>query len=303
MMEPKGTVAKANGIDIWYETFGDKKDPAFLLLMGGCCQAVLWPVDFCTKLSEKGFFVIRFDYRDAGLSTCFDFEVAPYTFFDMAKDAIGLLDSLKIQKAHLFGLSTGGALAQVLAAHFPSRVETIALIATSCDFRPLNKGLGLHKNVVDSGSLSPPSKRYFQAMDTLFKTPAKNNEEALTQRMTLWQVLNGSKIPLPEASERAMHELFLKRLRYPEGLNNHLLANVCSEELLLEASNNIHVPTIIFQGSEDPIFQIDHGQELHRRINGSTLYILQGHGHVPNPYFFDFIIDKLLCTKSLKEAV
>lgn len=78
------------------------------MVMGGCCQGILWPTEFCQKLADEGFYVIRYDHRDAGFSTCFDFETDPYDLIDMAKDAIGLLDYLEVEKTHLFGLSMGG---------------------------------------------------------------------------------------------------------------------------------------------------------------------------------------------------
>jgi len=287
----KGQIFKANGIDIWAESFGNPDHPAFLLIMGGCCQGILWPTEFCAALADQGFYVIRYDHRDAGLSTCFNFDEAPYTHFDMAKDAIGLLDALGIEKAHLFGLSTGGSIGQIIAAHFPSRVLSLGLIATSTDFEPLDRALQ-GKPPLSEG-LSSPSEAYLSAMDQFLHDVPETEEEELEQRVAIWQLLNGSKIPLEENAQRKLHMEFLKRLRWRPGLENHIRANYLSEDVLREAANKIRVPTIVFQGSEDPIFQPDHGEALAGAISGSSYHVLEGHGHVPNPHFFDVIVEKL----------
>jgi len=286
-----GQVVKANGIDIWTESFGNTDHPAFLLIMGGCCQGILWPTEFCTALAEQGFHVIRYDHRDAGLSTCFNFDEDPYTHLDMAKDAIGLLDALGIEKAHLFGLSTGGSIGQIMAAQFPARVLSLGLIATSTDFEPMDRALQGKPPL--SGALSSPSEAYLAAMDQFLRNAPKTEEEQLKQRVAIWQLLNGSKIPLEESSQSSLHKQFLERLKWIPGLENHLKSNYLSEEMLRESAKQIDVPTIVFQGSEDPIFQPDHGEALTGAISGSSYYLLDGHGHVPNPHFFDFIIEKL----------
>ena len=129
-------IARINAIDVWYETFG-KKEIGASTIMGGCCQGVLWPV-FCERLAHEGFYVIRYDHRDAGLSTCVDFEENPYDLMDMAKDAVGILDAANIEKAHLFGVSLGAFLAEIMAGYFPERVHSILLMGSSCDIRPMN---------------------------------------------------------------------------------------------------------------------------------------------------------------------
>src|ERR1700722_20304356 len=100
LKKTNGQIAKANEIDIWYETFGDEKSKPLLLIMGGCCQGVLWHRQFCESLADEGFYVIRYDHRDSGFSSCYDYETNPYGLMDMAKDAIGLLDAIGIQKTH-----------------------------------------------------------------------------------------------------------------------------------------------------------------------------------------------------------
>ncbi|MDQ3294898.1 MAG: alpha/beta hydrolase, partial [Actinomycetota bacterium] len=104
-----------NGITIEYETTGDPADPALLLVMGLGAQLIAWPIELRDALAARGYFVIAHDNRDVGRSTKFDdgprpdvaaaftgdFSSAAYTLSDMAADAVGLLDALGIDAAHI----------------------------------------------------------------------------------------------------------------------------------------------------------------------------------------------------------
>ena len=130
-------IARANGIDICYEIFGDAGAEPMLLIMGLAGQMIIWDDDFCRQLAGRGFRVIRFDNRDIGKSsrltggkrlTALELlklrflkipVAAPYKLLDMAKDTVGLMDALGIKSAHLVGQSMGGMIAQEIAISFP----------------------------------------------------------------------------------------------------------------------------------------------------------------------------------------
>ncbi len=290
-------MTKANNIDIWFETFGNKEDPVLLLIMGACSQGILWPSELCQKLASVGFYVIRYDHRDTGLSTHFDFEKNPYDLMDMSKDAIGLLDSLKIKKAHLMGLSMGGPIAELIAVHFPEYVHSITLMATSCDFRPMNlayAGLPPEEN-----SLSRPKDFYIEWIASFKEKTPKNLEEAIEQRVECWRLLNGAVIPFEEELYRKLHKEFLLRQRNPESIKNHFFVCSNSEQYVRSVSSKVKVPTLILHGSEDPIFPSDHGEMLAMSIEGSKYIPLYGMGHVPNRYFYDLIVQEV---SKLKEV-
>jgi len=286
-------MATANGIDIWYETFGKKENPAVLLIMGACAQAICWDQTFCEKLANEGFYVIRYDHRDAGLSSSFDFVKSPYDLMDMAKDAIQVLDSQNITQAHVFGISLGGYLAELLGAYFQERVHTITLMGVACDIRPMN--LSFAGLPVDNTAPSPPKPEYLAWMKEFLKLSPQTNEEKLANRLEGWNMLNGQKIPLNEKTNRKIHTEFLSRLRYPQGMANHMavLGSKQSEEWILTTPYKIKVPTIILQGSEDPIVPPDHGVCLHRAIEGSEYVLVEGMGHTPNDHFYDLYINIL----------
>src|ERR1700679_2190678 len=147
-LDPGERIALANGLEICYQTFGEDTDPPLLLIMGLGAQMILWDDEFCTQLAAHGYRVIRFDNRDIGKSSKIDMPppdlaialfqrrpgetlAAPYLLRDMAADAIGLLDFLRIGRAHVVGASMGGMIAQELAIHWPQRVRTLTSIMST----------------------------------------------------------------------------------------------------------------------------------------------------------------------------
>ncbi len=138
--------AKVNNIEIEYEIFGDPSSKPLLLVMGLGAQMIRWDLEICELLVNRGFYVIRFDNRDVGLSTKLEEAgepdvmklfmaaqkgepiSAPYTLDDMADDAIGVLDALNIQKAHICGASMGGMITQIIGYRHPLRVLSLCSI-------------------------------------------------------------------------------------------------------------------------------------------------------------------------------
>jgi pimeloyl-ACP methyl ester carboxylesterase len=137
--------ATVDGVRLCYETFGSERDPAVLLVMGLGTQMIAWHADFCARIAERGFFVIRYDNRDVGRSTHLDHRPPPttreiltrrhrnpaYTLGDMADDGMGLLDQLDVDAAHVVGASMGGVLAQIMAAWRPDRVRSLVSIMSN----------------------------------------------------------------------------------------------------------------------------------------------------------------------------
>src|SRR5579883_2442743 len=122
--------AQANGITLWYETFGNPEDPALVLITGLGFQGIgFWLTPFCERLAAGGRYVIRFDNREVGRSQWFD-QTATYSLEDMADDVAGLLDALGIARAHIVGQSLGGQIAQLVAIRHPTRVLTLTSMMT-----------------------------------------------------------------------------------------------------------------------------------------------------------------------------
>ncbi|WP_343538558.1 alpha/beta hydrolase [Sphingobacterium thalpophilum] len=117
-------------IEICTESFGNPKNPAILLLAGATVSMLYWDEDFCRRLADKGFYVIRYDNRDVGTSTNYEPGSAPYNIVDFEEDAIKILDGYNFDNAHFVGISLGGLIAQIAAIRHPHRVESLTLIAT-----------------------------------------------------------------------------------------------------------------------------------------------------------------------------
>ena len=144
-----------NGLDIEYESFGRGGDPAILLIMGLASQLTLWPEALCSGLAARQFRVIRFDNRDIGKSTHLSDKGAPdlaalmarllsgqpveppYTLNAMAADAMGLLDAIGVDRAHIVGASMGGMIAQLVAVHYPARTKSLVSIMSTTGRRDL----------------------------------------------------------------------------------------------------------------------------------------------------------------------
>ncbi|WP_420422435.1 alpha/beta fold hydrolase [Simkania sp.] len=214
----------------------------------------------------------------------------------MADDALDLLDFMKIEKAHLFGLSLGGPVAGLVTKKQPEKILSVALIATSPDFRPLN--LALEKKPIKEGLLSSPTQKYLDFMAIFLENPPETDEEMLEARVETWGFLASSHLPFNEKRERELQAEFLKRMRHPEGLANHIKANMLSEELIRKAFCHLEAPVVIFHGTVDPIFPVDHGQALADEIRDSKLLLIPNMGHGIHETLYPLYIEEIKSSSS-----
>jgi pimeloyl-ACP methyl ester carboxylesterase len=287
----EGRIAQVNGIEIWYETFGNFQDPAMLLIMGTGGQGILWPQKLCNQIADEGFYVIRFDNRDTGQSTSISYRNTPYDLNDMALDAIGLLDHLQIAKGHVVGASMGGAIAQLMAAHFPERICSITLLGSSYDFVPLmNAFTGASFGY---SPLSGPKDGYVKWMHSVVKNPKPSKEEKFQLILKGWEISNGRGVPFENQIFEDLVYQALEREDNPEGVFNHVLALNASLYHMKEVQHLIQAPALVIHGSEDPIVPIDHGQALAEAIRGAKLLEVKGMGHFVHSSFYDLIIEAI----------
>ena len=264
--------ARANGIDIEYEALGDPKATPLLLVTGLGAQLITWDDDFCAQLASRGFHVIRFDNRDAGLSTRMDAAGPPdmaaalngnphaaYRLDDMADDAVGLLDALGINSAHIVGVSMGGYLVQVMAINHPDRVLSLTVIMSGPNSR---EGV-------------PPTP---EGMAVLLAKPPLTPEESIELSMAGRRALLGSADPFDEAFERAKAVRAVKRAYYPVGAGRQLVAILAAEERL-ERLKAVRVPTLVIHGTDDVLVPIENGRRVASAVPGARLLELEGMGH------------------------
>jgi pimeloyl-ACP methyl ester carboxylesterase len=275
-------IARANGIDICYETFGDPGAEPMLLIMGLGAQMVLWDDEFCRQLAAHGFRVIRFDNRDIGLSTKFTggrrltvFELlrlrffhtpvaAPYRLSDMAKDTVGLMDALGISSAHLVGASMGGMIAQEIAISFPQRVRSlISIMSTTGNPR-----------------LPPPSR---EVAARLMAPPPKSKDEYLARFAQTWKMLRVGSFPEDEAFDRVRAERSYERGLNPAGVGRQLRAILASGSRK-ERLRSVTAPTLVIHGTVDPLVRPEGGKDTAAAIPGAKLMMVEGMGHaIPIP--------------------
>lgn len=281
-------ITQANNIEICYDTFGEDTDPAFLLIMGLGGQMVAWEEDFCQEIASHGYFVIRFDNRDVGLSTKFEetsvpdvialmqgesVEV-PYKLIDMAKDTIGLLDVLKINKAHLCGASMGGMIAQIIAIEFPERVLSLISIMSTTSNPDL-----------------PPSTT--EATTVLMTPPEPEREAHIEQGVEMWRILDGGILPFDEEFIRNRVARAYDRSFYPMGTIRQLAA-IISSGSRKEALKSINIPSLVIHGDADPLVPIEGGQDTVDSIQGAKFVRINGMGHNITPNLSPQIISEIL---------
>lgn len=283
--------ARANGIEIEYETFGRPSDPTLLLVMGFGAQMIIWREAFCESLASRGLQVVRFDNRDVGLSTKFDHAPvpdlasvtaavaegkvvpAPYLLSDMAADAIGLLDALGVDAAHVAGASMGGMIAQTIAIEHARRVRTLISIMSTTGAPDLPRA----KPEVMAALLSPVSTERAAAVERGLVTS---------------RVLGSPAYPLDEGEERALLERAFDRGVHPAGVARQLLALIAAESRREELAS-VRVPTLVIHGTADPIITIEGGRDTAASIPGAEFLEIEGMGHNLPPVLWPAIVDAI----------
>ena len=269
---------KANGIEIEYEALGSRSDPALLLIMGLGAQLTIWPDAFCRGLADKGFYVVRYDNRDVGLSTDFgswgvpnipealgramrgEKVAAPYLVKDMAADGVGLLDALGLDRAHIAGASMGGMIAQVVAASWPRRTRSLVSIYSTSGRPGLPRG-------------KP------EALAMLAGQPeGPSREQRVAYGIKLRTVIGSPKYPTPAAEVRAFVEKNVDRRWYPEGGARQYLSAIASGDRV-ELLKTIKAPTLVLHGEEDPLLPVECGRDIARLVPGAEIQTYPGWGH------------------------
>ena len=286
-------IARANGIDICYEIFGDAKAEPMLLIMGLGAQMIHWDDEFCRQLAARGFRVIRFDNRDIGKSSKLSGGkrltavellklrflkipvAAPYTLLDMAKDTISLMDVLGIQSAHLVGASMGGMIAQEIAISFPQRVRSLTSIMST----------------TGNPKVPPPTR---EASAILMAPPPATKEEFFVRFAQTWKILRGGSFPEDEALDRSRAERTYERGLNPAGVGRQLRAILASGSRK-ERLRAVKAPTLVIHGSVDPLVRPEGGKDTAASIPGAKFLLVEGMGHaLPIPMWPQVIdaIDK-----------
>ena len=244
-------------IRICYDTVGDAEDPPLLLVAGLGNQIVTWQDEFCASLIDRGFFVIRFDNRDCGLSTIVG-DAHDYSLHDMAGDAIAVLDALGIARAHVFGHSLGGMIAQVLAIEHPDRIATMSVLSTATGNWDYGKP--------SDEALAAISRPATQDRDESFERDVANRH--------MWS----SPSWFDEELTREQFRIAYDRAFTPGASTRQFRAILQSPDRE-EALRVLTVPTLVMHGTLDPLIAMDGGQRLASLVPGAEFIEIEGLAH------------------------
>lgn len=282
---------QANGIRLCYDSFGAADAAPLLLIMGLAAQMVAWDDSFCSQLAARGYRVIRFDNRDIGLSSHLGYAgmpdiaaaigaalqgrpvQAPYLLRDMADDAVGLLDALGIERAHVVGASMGGAIAQTLAIHHGARLRSMtSIMATS-----------------GAPGLPGPTQA---AMAVLLKPTPADWDGYLANYLSAWKVLRAGNFPEDEARDAARAKLNFSRGLNPAGVARQMAAILASgsrRQLLA----TVGVPTLVIHGDADPLVPLACGIDTAQAVPGAKLVVVKTMGHALPIRLWPTLIDSI----------
>ena len=272
-------VRLGNNLQLEYESFGSSDAPAVLLIMGLGAQLLRWNPEICDGLVAAGYRVIRFDNRDCGLSTHFDEApipavgdviaalrngekpAVPYTLDDMADDCVGLLDALGIGAAHIVGISMGGAIAQLVAAHHADRVLSLTCLMAS------------------SGNLALPGPTPEAAAALFAPLPRDRSRDSIVaDGIRRFLVVASPDYPSDGAWLQQLFAREFERGFYPPGVARQLAAIIANGDRRPLLAT-IRVPTLVLHGAEDPLIPAACGEDIARHVPGARLHLIPGMGH------------------------
>jgi pimeloyl-ACP methyl ester carboxylesterase len=272
-------IVGANGVDLCLETFGDPTDPAILLIAGAASSMLSWEGDFCERLAAGSRFVIRYDNRDTGRSVTYGPGAPKYTGPDLVEDAVGILDALGVDRAHLVGISMGGGTAQLVALDHPDRVASLTLISTS-------PGSG-----ADLPEMSEELRAHFAGA---IEEPAWSDRDAVIDYIVEdARPYAGKSRPFDEAAWRDLAGRdFDRTINIASSMKNHFLIE--GGDSWRERLGEIRIPTLVLHGTEDPLFPYGHGVALANEIPGARLLPLEGTGHELPRSAWDVVVPAIL---------
>jgi pimeloyl-ACP methyl ester carboxylesterase len=259
--------------------------------MGLGAQLITWPEAFVQQLTARGFFTIRYDNRDSGLSTKFegtpdfgalfggDMSSVLYTIEDMADDAIGLLDELGVARTHVVGVSMGGMITQSLAINYPARFLSACSIMSTTGDRTVGAPTG-------------------EAVAALLRPPAANREEAVAASLEGSRVISSPGFPFDFDLMTRRAEAAYDRSYCPEGTARQLGAILGSPDRT-EGLRRVTIPFLVIHGEEDPLVTVSGGKATAAAVPGSELVLIPGMGHDLPDAAWDRIIDAIVANTAL----
>ncbi|GAA2986467.1 alpha/beta fold hydrolase [Streptosporangium longisporum] len=246
------------GVELCVETFGDRATSAIVLVAGAGASMLWWDAGLCERIAAHGRFVIRYDHRDTGRSTCYPPRRPAYSFTDLALDVLGIQDALGVERAHLVCQSMFGGIGLILGVDHPGRVASLTFVSSS----------------TGASDLPPPS-------DDLAVPPEPDPSDAAAVVESVVagaRAYAGDSPYFDRAATRSLAERDVARARdYRSTLVNHYAVGF--DGPARGGFGDIAVPTLVVHGDRDPVLPLPHGRALRDAIPGAELLVLEGAGH------------------------
>ncbi|GAC56018.1 putative esterase [Gordonia hirsuta DSM 44140 = NBRC 16056] len=292
-MEQRSGVARAGDLEVVYDEFGDRQAPPVLLIMGLGAQMVYWREDFCRRIADDGYRVIRFDNRDVGLTSKLDgvrvggpplplrlgqtflgrpVSGAPYTLLDMASDARAVLDHLDVERAHIVGASMGGMITQVFAAEHADRTSTATVIMSSNN----------------QAFLPPPGPQQLRA---LISPPPRgaDRERLIAHRAKVGRIIGSPVHPASWEQSLAHSAEYFDRNYYPAGFLRQFAA-IQGTGSLVGYNKRTTAPTLVLHGTHDRLMRPSGAKAIARAVPGARLTMVDGMAHdLPEPLWDEIV--------------
>eukprot|EP01035_Chromulina_nebulosa_P024538 gene24538-31958_t len=273
---------------LWTEAFGDSSNPLVVLIAGAEKQGLYWHQSMCQSLAQKGYYVVRFDHRDTGLSSFIDFNAHPYRLDNLVQDVLRIIHFYEKKHAHVIGCGMGGYLAQMMAVAYPETLKSLVLLMTTHDARAIEQ-----KSKVSDG-LPATAAVIINQLDHLQRI-ASYDPDYLGKSVEKLRILNGPKAPFDKEEWEAiiLNLKIREKTKKPSVFfHHHVLAKALSP--LVFKSDLVTQPTTIIHGDADPMIPLQHAYSLRKIIPHATLEVIEGMGHLLTSHFETRLIEKII---------
>jgi pimeloyl-ACP methyl ester carboxylesterase len=260
-------------VEIEWQSFGDDRPEAVLLVNGLGSQMTRWPEAFCEKLVERGYRAIRYDNRDTGLSS---WPTESYTLKDMAQDGIAVLDAAGVRQAHVAGVSMGGMIVQRMALDHPGRVLSMTSIMSTT-------------GAADAFKSTPEAAA---VLNTPPPDPKADFEAFVADRMANARTIGSPAYPWTDQENRARVIAEYSRAFNPPGVARQMAA-VRADGDRTAALRGLRLPVVVLHGADDPLLMKVGGEATAAAIPGAELRIIPGMGHDLPPGLYDTFVDAI----------
>lgn len=275
----KEGTTRSSGVEIYYNVMCEVKNPkaTILLVMGHSTTLLAWPSYLYQPMLDAGYQVIRYDNRGVGMSDwCKDWDKKnPHSLEDMAKDGIAVLDTVGVEKAHVFGVSMGGMLAQTMAIQYPERLSTLTSVMSSgFTFDPELKAV--------------KKSWYWSFVGMILKyNVVRNDKNALRFGVSVVQILKGKgdyQIDVKGATERTLYEM-RKRKGFNLKAGDQHTAAIKASGSRYDALKKLTLPVLVIHGTTDPLVLPEHSRKYAPMIPNAEQLWIEGMGHdLPKTY-------------------